>query len=182
MLREDKHELVAQMHDLFNTTGGIVVAHYKGMSVAEMNEMRAKMREVGAGVQVTKNKLTQIALKATPFEEMQELFKGPTAMIYAEDAVAVAKTSLAYAKGNDKFVIVGGGLPGQAIDPKGVEALSKMPSIEELRSKLLGVLIAPATKIVSVLPQPATKTVQVLAAPARDLVGVFKAYSQKEAA
>ena len=129
-----------------NESSTIVVAHQVGLTVAESSDLRAKMREAGAGFKVTKNRIAKLALKGTRFEELEPLFTGPTAVGTSTDPVAAAKTLVDYAKGNNKVTIVGGSMDGKTLDKAGVEALAKMPSLDELRGKLVGLLQAPQLK------------------------------------
>lgn len=171
MNRTQKAEVVSALQDKFADTGLIVVAHYAGMTVGEVTSLRRKMLNAGAGVKVAKNRLTQIALKGTKFENLTDLFTGPTLIAQSHDPVAAAKVAVEFAKGNDKLVILGGNLDGQKLDVKGIEALAKLPSLDELRAKLLGMLVTPATRIASVVQ-----------APAGQLARVVNAYAQKPAA
>lgn len=176
MDRGRKHEQVDALRGTFTDAGAVIVAHYSGLSVADMGALRQEMRNVGASFKVTKNSLARIALDGTPYANIQDLFTGPTGIAFADDPVAAAKAVVAYANKNDKFKIVGGGLGSTAMDVEGVRALAKMPPIEELRGRLLGVIVAPATQIVRILPAPATDVVGVLNAGAAKLVNVLRAY------
>ena len=138
------------------------------MSVAEITDLRAQLRAEGASLKVTKNTLAKIAIKGTKFEETTDLFSGPTAVASSQDPVAAAKAVHKYAKDNDKLIIIGGAMGSQVLDVAGVKALAAMPSLDELRGKLVGLLVAPATKIA-----------RVLQAPAQQMVGVTKAYGEK---
>ena len=182
MDRTQKEDLVATMRRTFEQTSIVVVTHYIGLSVAEMTRLRQEFRDAGARFRVTKNRLVRLALDGTPYEGISHLFVGPTAIAYADDPVAVAKVVVAYAKANEKLVIVGAGLGAQAINADAVKALATMPSLDELRGKLLGVIHAPASKLVGVLPAPASTLVRVLDAPAGKLHGVFRAYTERDKA
>lgn len=176
----DRGRKLAQVDELrgtFANAGAVIVAHYSGLSVADMGALRHEMRDVGASFKVTKNSLARIALDGTPYTNIQDLFTGPTGIAFAADPVAAAKAVVAYANKNSKFKIVGGGLGAMAMDIEGVKALAKMPPIEELRGRLLGVIVAPATQLVRILPAPATNVVGVLNAGAAKLVRVLHAYS-----
>jgi len=179
MLRAEKADVIERMKALFAESDVLIVSHYKGMTVAQDQVLRSKLREAGAGYRVTSNRLTKIALGDSVFAPLADMMTGPTAITYSRDPVAAAKAVLAYAKTNDKFQIIGGALPGQAFDAKGVEDLSKMPSIDELRAKILGMLVTPATRIASILPKPATELVRMLNAPAQAMVGVLAAQGAK---
>lgn len=171
MEKAKKAEVVESLHGLLSETGSVVVAHYSGLTVAEMGTLRARMRDAGASFKVAKNRLVVRALKGTAAEPVAHLFKGPTGIAFSKDPVAAAKVTAAYAKENEKLVILGGVVGTTALDVAGVKALAALPSLDELRGKLVGLLQAPATKIAGVL-----------AAPAGQLARVIGAYSKKEAA
>lgn len=162
MERSQKEAKVAALHDAFRAAQLVVVAHQSGMTVAQSTDLRRKMRAAGASFRVTKNRLARIALKGTAFEQIGDLFKGPTAIAVSGDPVAAAKVAVDYARTNDKLIIVGGGLGGKLLDPKGVEALSKLPSLDELRGRLLGMIQTPATRIAGVLQAPGAQLARVL--------------------
>lgn len=168
MDRTEKQELVAQFRSLFEDSGAVVVAHYSGMTVVQLEALRKRMREAGANFKVSKNRLTRLALEGTDFQGLQDLFKGPTAIAYSKDPVAPAKVAVEFAKTNDKLVILGGGMGKQVLDVEGVKSLASLPSLDELRGKLVGLLVAPATKIAGVVQAPAGK-----------LARVVKAYADK---
>jgi large subunit ribosomal protein L10 len=164
MDRVQKAELVAELNKVFSATSVVVVTRNKGMTVAQSTALRRKMRDAGATFKVTKNRLTRLALKGTPFEAMGDLLTGPTAIATSTDPVAAAKVAAAYAKENDKFEIVGGAMGTTVLDVNGVKALAELPSIDELRAKLIGLINAPATKIAQVVNAPASKLARVFAA------------------
>ena len=164
MNRAQKKQAVADLHQLFEENELVVVTHYSGLTVAEISELRAKMRENGASFKVTKNTLAKIALDGTRFSAMSDLFTGPTGMAVSQDPVAAAKTAYEFAKENDKLVIMGGALGETILDAQAVEALAKLPSLDELRSKLVGLLVAPATRVATVLQAPASQLARVTAA------------------
>jgi large subunit ribosomal protein L10 len=166
--RAQKAEAVEVLNETFQNNGVVVIAEYKGLTVAEMSDYRSKLRAEGGQFKVTKNRLAKLACKGTSYEGLVDMFKGPIGIAYSEDPVTAAKISYDFAKGNDKLVIVGGGMGENVLDKAGVEALAKLPSLDELRGKIIGVLQAPAQKLAGVTQ-----------APARDLVGVTKAYSEK---
>jgi len=168
MTREQKEEEIKGLNKRFSDNELVVVTHYSGLSVSDISELRSELRKEGATFKVTKNSLAKIALKGTKFESLDGLFTGPTGVATSQDSVAAAKVAHKFAKGNDKLIILGGALGDMVLDAKGVEAIAKLPSLDELRSKLIGLLQAPAQKIASIT-----------AAPARDLVGVTKAYGEK---
>jgi len=166
--RTQKEELVASMRSTFEEAGIVVVTQYSGLTVDDMTTLRNKMREVGAGFKVTKNRLTRLALEGTDYAGLADTFTGPTAIAYAADPVGAAKVAVEFAKKNDKLIVVGGAMPGTILDAAGVKSLAAMPSLDESRAKLVGLLQAPATKIAGVLQ-----------APAGQLARVFGAYSDK---
>jgi large subunit ribosomal protein L10 len=152
--------------ELVSTMNG-VVAHYKGLTVAEMQKLRSQMKQAGATVKVTKNTLTKIALEGTDVASIQSLMKGPTLLAYSSDPVAAPKVAIDFAKGNDKLVILGGAMGKTSLDPNGVKALASMPSLDELRAKLVGLIQAPATKVAQVVNAPAAKLARVFGAYAK---------------
>ena len=164
MNRTEKAELIETLQSAFNESSTIVVAHQVGMTVAESGDLRRKMREAGAGFKVTKNRIAKLALKGTRFEDLDSMFTGPTAVGMSEDPVAAAKVIVDYAKGNKKITIIGGSMDGKTLDQAGVEALAKMPSLDELRGKLVGLIQAPAAKIARVTQAPAGKVARVIKA------------------
>ncbi|MFV0643926.1 MAG: 50S ribosomal protein L10 [Sphingomonadaceae bacterium] len=171
MDRSQKADAVAQLNAVFNEVGVVVVTRNLGMSVAQSTELRQKVREAGASYKVAKNRLARLALKETSYEGLEEYLSGPTALAWSEDPVAAAKAVVDFAKTTDKIEIVGGSMGGQMLDDAGVKALASMPSLDELRGKLVGLINAPATKIA-----------QVVNAPAAKLARVFGAYGAKDAA
>jgi large subunit ribosomal protein L10 len=166
-----KAEVVEDLNGVFAKAGSVVVAHYTGMTVAQMADLRSRMRANGASFRVAKNRLAVRALKGTPVEGIAHLFKGPTGIAVSDDPIAASKVAVAYAKDNDKLVILGGAVGATALDASGVKALATLPSLDELRGKLVGLLVAPATKIAGIVQ-----------APAAQLARVVGAYSKKDAA
>ncbi len=166
MDRTEKEELVASLHNLFEETTMVVVTHYSGLTVAEMEGLRDRMREAGASFRVTKNRLTRLALEGTKFKDLNDLFSGPTGIAYSDDPVAAAKASVAFAKDNGKLIVLGGGLGRERLDVDGVKALASLPSLDESRANLVRLLKAPATKIAVVLQAPASQLARVLSAHA----------------
>ena len=164
MNRQEKAELIETLQTTLNDSTTVVVAHQVGMTVAESSDLRAKMREAGAGFKVTKNRIAKLALNSTPHTALESLFTGPTAIGTSADPVAAAKVLVEYAKGNDKLTIVGGSMDGKSLDKAGVEALAKLPSLDELRGKLVGILQAPAAKLARVAQAPAGKVARVIKA------------------
>lgn len=167
MDRIEKREAVASLASVFAETSIVVVTRNAGLTVAEVSELRRRMKVAGASYKVAKNRLARLALEGTPFGGIAPLLEGPTALAWAKDPVAVAKTAVEFAKTNEKLVIVGGALGAQTLSVEGIKALAELPSIEALRAKLLGVLVAPATRLVSVLQAPSGQVVRVLAAYAK---------------
>lgn len=166
MDRTQKSELVGSLHQSFEDTGLVVVTHYKGLTVAEITDLRAKMNAAGASFKVTKNRLTRLALAGTKFEGLGTLFIGPTAIAFSKDPVAAAKVAVEFAKGNEKLVILGGALGSNALGVDGVKALATLPSLDELRARLVGMISTPATRIAGVLQAPAGQLARVLNAKA----------------
>ncbi|SDB17142.1 50S ribosomal protein L10 [Bauldia litoralis] len=164
MDRAEKSQLVEDLGSVFNDTGVVVVAHYTGLTVAEMTSLRARMRDVGASVRVAKNRLVKLALKGTDVEHISDLFQGPTVLAYSADPVAAPKIAVEFAKGNEKLVILGGAMGTTSLDPEGVKALAALPSLDELRGKLVGLMAAPATQIARVLSAPAGQVARVIGA------------------
>ena len=164
MDRSQKEKLVASLNETLSAATSIVVTHQTGLTVAEVTELRRRMREAGAGFKVTKNRLARRALEGTKFEQLSALFKGPTAIAFSRDPVAAAKVAVEFAKKNEKLLIIGGGLGAQQLDAKGVNALATMPSLDQLRGKILGMLQTPATRIAGVLQAPGSKLARVFAA------------------
>jgi len=162
--RTEKREFVAELSNVFASTSMIVVTRNDGMTVSDVTALRRKMREAGANFKVAKNRLALLALDGTRFDGLKPLMKGPTAISWSQDPVAVAKAAVDFAKTNEKFVLVGGSLGTQVLDASGVKALSELPSLDSLRAKLLGLLAAPATRIAGVLQAPAGQLARVFAA------------------
>jgi large subunit ribosomal protein L10 len=162
--RAQKKELVTTLHDVFKDTGVVVVAHYAGMTVAQMTEFRKRVKEAGGSVKVAKNRLAMLAVKDTDAAPIADLFKGPTCIAYSKDPIAAAKTAVKYSRENDKLVILGGAMGTTVLDATGVKALADLPSLDELRAKLLGLLKAPAEKLVRTINEPAGSLVRVLQA------------------
>jgi large subunit ribosomal protein L10 len=162
--RQEKAELIETLQTTLNASSTVVVTHQVGMTVAESSDLRANMREAGAGFKVTKNRIAKLALKGTRYEELEGMFTGPTAIGTSADPVAAAKALVEFAKDNDKLTIIGGSMDGKTLDKAGVEALAKMPSLDELRGKLVGLIQAPAAKIARVTQAPAGKVARVIQA------------------
>lgn len=171
MNRTQKQEWIDTTHQQVAEAGIVIVAHYKGLTVAEMTELRGNVRKAGAGFKVTKNLLAKRAFGNTPYEKVIELFKGPTALAYASEPVAAAKALSEFAKKNDKLVLIGGAFGNTVLNKAQINELASLPSLDELRAKIIGLLNAPATKVAGVLQ-----------APAGQLARVFGAYAKKDAA
>lgn len=166
MDRSQKEAVVAELNGVFNEAAVVVVAEYSGLTVAQMTELRVKMRDAGASFKVTKNRLARLALDGTDYGSLSEKLKGPVGIAYSDDPVAAPKVVTDYAKGNEKFVVIGGAMGATELDPAGVKSLASLPSLDELRGKLVGLLQAPATKIAGVMQAPAGQLARVLAAKA----------------
>ena len=166
MDRAQKQALVETLQSDLAGSACIIVTHQSGLSVAEATELRRQMRSAGAGYRVTKNRLAKRALAGTEFASLAPLFTGPTAVAFSRDPVAAAKAAVSFANRNDKFTIVGGGLAGQTLDAAGVRALATLPSLDELRGKIIGLIQAPATKLAGLLQAPGAQLARVLAARA----------------
>jgi len=158
--REEKKQLLSDLNELFNASELVVVSHYKGLTVAEVSELRNNIRQVGAGFRVTKNRIAKLALKGTKFEGLAELFNGPTAIAFANDPISASKACVEFAKNNEKLVVIGGAMGTGVLSVDEINRLASIPSMDELRAKLIGLLQAPAAQ----------------------LARVTKAYSEKEAA
>ena len=164
--RSMKQELVDTLHSTFKQSNLVVVAELRGLTVAELTDFRRKMRAEGAGLKVAKNRLARRALTDTNYATLDSLFVGPTVIGFSVDPIAAAKVALNFAKTNEKVTIKGGSMNGLLLDKSGVEALATLPSLDELRGKLVGVLVAPATKIAAVLQAPGSQLARVLNAHA----------------
>jgi large subunit ribosomal protein L10 len=162
--RAQKREFVAELNEVFNSTSAVVVTHYSGLSVAEITDLRRRMRDAGASFKVTKNRLTKLALDGTRYDKIADLFTGPTAIAYSDDPVAPAKVAVEFAKSNEKLILLGGAMGETQLDESGIKALASLPSLDELRGKIVGLIQAPATKIAGVLQAPAGQLARVMAA------------------
>lgn len=168
MDRSGKEKLVTELQETLNAANLVVVTQQNGLSVAEVSDLRRKMRAAGAGFKVAKNRLARLALTGTKHEDLGKLLKGPTAIAYSNDPIAAAKVAVLYAKTNDKLSIVGGSMGTQALNADGIKALASLPSLDELRARLVGMLQTPATRLAVVT-----------GAPAGQLARVFGAYARK---
>lgn len=171
MDRAQKEQVVEELGQIFASSGVVVVAHYEGMTVAEMQDLRAQMREAGGSVRVAKNRLAKIALEGSPAASIASYLTGMTVLAFSEDPVAAAKVSDAYAKSNDKFVILGGAMGGSALDPAGVKAVAQLPSREELIASIVASIGAPASNIAGAI-----------GAPASNIAGILTTLEEREAA
>ena len=171
MDRSQKAESVAQLNAVFNEVSLVVVTRNLGLTVAQSTALRTKMRDAGASYKVSKNRLAKLALKDTQYAGLEDYLVGPIALAWSADPVAAAKAAVDFAKTNDRLEIVGGSMGGTMLDQAGVKALASMPSLNELRSKIVGLVNAPATKVA-----------QLVNAPAAKLARVFGAYAAKDAA
>lgn len=162
MDRAQKEAVVGELGQIFTDSGVVVVSHYVGLTVAEMQDYRARMRDVGGSVRVAKNKLAKIALEGTPCEGVKDLLSGMTVFAYSEDPVAAAKATEAFAKDNDKLVVLGGSMGENLLDPAGVKAVAAMPSREELIASIVGCIGAPASNIAGAIGAPASNIASIL--------------------
>ncbi|GGJ44111.1 50S ribosomal protein L10 [Neoroseomonas lacus] len=167
MDRTEKREFVASLATVFAETSFVLVAQNKGLTVADVSELRRRMRAAGASYKVAKNRLATLALEGTRFQGVAPLLKGPTAIAWSTDPVAVAKTAVEFAKTNDKFVVLGGALGTQNLDATGIKALAELPSLETLRAQLVGLIQTPATRIAGILQAPGGQVARVLSAYAK---------------
>ena len=166
MDRSQKAQVVESLNKALQTKSLVVITRQSGLTAGETADLRRKMRAADASFKVAKNRLARLALKGTQFEGLADLFKGPTAIASSADPVAAAKAAVDYANQNEKLVIVGGAMGSKLLDAEGVKALAKLPSLNELRAKLLGMLQTPATRVASVLQAPAGQLARVLKAKA----------------
>ena len=171
MNRTEKQQWIETTNTDVKEAGIVLVAHYKGLTVAEMTDLRVKVRAAGAGFKVTKNLLAKRAIAGTPYEKIVDLFKGPTAIAYSNDPVSAAKALQEFSKKNGKLVLVGGAFGETVLDQKSIAQLASLPSLDELRAKIIAILQTPATRLAGVTQ-----------APAGQLARVFNAYATKPAA
>lgn len=167
----EKQKAVEELGGIFAKAGVVVVAHYAGLTVAQMQTLRRRMREAGGEVRVAKNRLAKIALEGNPAKGMGNFLKGQTVLAYSEDPVAAAKVARGFAKDHDKYVILGGAMGDQVLDPAGVETVASMPSREELIATIVGMIGAPAGNLVAAI-----------GAPASDIAGILTTLEEREAA
>ncbi|WP_273699688.1 50S ribosomal protein L10 [Paracoccus sphaerophysae] len=171
MDRAQKEQVVEELGQIFESSGVVVVARYEGMTVAEMQALRAQMRDAGGAVRVAKNRLAKIALDGKPAASIADYLTGMTVLAFSDDPVAAAKVADAYAKTNDKFVILGGAMGENALDPAGVKAVAQLPSREELIASIVACLGAPASNIAGAI-----------GAPASNIAGILSTLEEREAA
>jgi large subunit ribosomal protein L10 len=169
MDRAQKADSIEDLKTVFAGAGAVVVTHYMGLTVAEMSELRARLRKEGASLKVVKNRLAQKAMDGSAGDAGDRLFKGPVAIAFAKDPVSAAKVVIQYAKDNDKFTVVGAVLGKTVLNADGVKSLSTLPSLDQMRGTIIGLIQAPATKVAGVLQ-----------APAGQLARVFNAYATKD--
>jgi large subunit ribosomal protein L10 len=162
--RAAKKEAVATLNGVFKSTAVVVVAHYSGLTVPQMQNLRKQMKQAGATVKVAKNRLAKIALEGTDAAVIVPLLKGPTLIAYSGDPIAAPKVATDFAKANEKFVILGGTMGPTVLNPEGVNALASLPSLDELRGKLIGLVQAPAGKIARLMNAPGAQLARVFAA------------------
>jgi large subunit ribosomal protein L10 len=165
--RGEKKELVEALKAAFKAANVVVVAHYSGLTVAQMQVLRRQMRQAGATVKIAKNRLAKIALDGTDVVAIAPLLRGPTLIAFSGDPVAAPKVAVDFARGHERFVILGGAMGKTALNPDGVKALASLPSLDELRAKLVGLIQAPATKIAQLVNAPAAKVARVIQAYAK---------------
>ena len=169
MKRSEKKELVQKLKDEINASSSVIVTHYSGLTVDESEQLRSEMRNNGAKFKVTKNRLTKLALEQTQFKDIADLFTGPTAIAYSDDPVAPAKVAVSFEKKLEKFKIIGGAYDGEKIDLKKINFLASLPSMDELRGKIVGLISAPAQKIASLMKEPAGQIARLVDAQSKSL-------------
>jgi large subunit ribosomal protein L10 len=169
--RSQKAELIASLNKTFQSAELVIVTQQTGLTVAEITDLRRQMRAAGAGFKVAKNRLTQRALEGTRFQPLSDLFKGPTALAYSKDPVAAAKVTVGFADKNEKLKIVGGSLGERKLDVAGIKALATLPSLQEMRARMAGLIAAPATRLATVVAAPAAQLARVVGAHARKAGG-----------
>ena len=169
MKRSDKKEFVQKLKNEIETSSSVIVAHYSGLTVDQSEQLRSEMRNNGAKFKVTKNRLTKLALEQTKFKVIADLFTGPTAIAYSDDPVAPAKVAVSFEKKLEKFKIIGGGYDGERIDLEKINFLASLPSLDELRGKIVGLISAPAQKIASIVKEPAGQMARLVSAQSKNL-------------
>ena len=169
MKRSDKKDFVKKLKDEIESSSSVIVTHYSGLTVEESEQLRSEMRDNGAKFRVTKNRLTKLALEQTQFKAMTDLFSGPTAIAYSEDPVAPAKVAVNFEKKFEKFKIIGGGYDGEKIDIEKINYLATLPSLDELRGKIVGLISSPAQKVARIVKEPASQLARILSAQSKSL-------------
>ncbi|MEN8236615.1 MAG: 50S ribosomal protein L10 [Pseudomonadota bacterium] len=167
MHRSEKEQIVSSLHEALKQAGLVVVTRQTGLTVAQSTDLRRQMRQAGANYRVVKNTLSRLAIAGTPYQGIAQMLSGPTAIAYSQDPVAAAKIAVKFAEKNEKFKVIGGGLGDEALGVEAVQALAKLPSLDELRGKLVGVLTAPMGNLVRVLQAPSGQLVRVIGAYGR---------------
>jgi large subunit ribosomal protein L10 len=165
--RSQKADLIATLNKTFKGAELVIVTQQTGLTVSEITDLRRQMRAAGAGLKVSKNRLTRRALEGTRFQGLSDLFKGPTAVAYSTDPVAAAKITVGFADKNEKLKIVGGSLGERKLDVAAIKALATLPSLDEMRARVVGLIAAPATRLATVLQAPAAQLARVVGAHAR---------------
>ena len=169
MKRSDKKEFVQKLKDEIDTSSSVIVTHYSGLTVQESEQLRSEMRNNGAKFKVTKNRLAKLALEQTRFKVIADLFTGPTAIAYSDDPAAPAKVAVSFEKKLENFKIIGGGYDGEKIDLEKINFLATLPSMDELRGKIVGLISAPAQKIASIVKEPAGQMARLVSAQSKSL-------------
>ena len=169
MKRSEKKDFVQKLKEEIDMSSSVIVTHYSGLTVNESEQLRLEMRNNGAKFKVTKNRLTKLALEQTHFKNLADLFTGPTAIAYSDDPVAPAKVAVSFEKKLEKFKIIGGGYDGEKIDLEKINFLATLPSVDELRGKIVGLISAPAQKIASIVKEPAGQMVRLLNSQSKSL-------------
>ncbi len=164
MKRSEKKDFVDKLKDEINNSSSVIVTQYSGLTVKETENLRKEMRDNGAKFRVTKNRLTKLAIADTQFKDISDLFAGPTAVAYSSDPVAPAKISVSFEKKYENFKIIGGGYNGEKIDKNKINFLAELPSLDELRGKLIGLISAPAQKIATIAKEPGSQIARLLSA------------------
>ena len=167
MNRTQKKEFVSSLNKDFNESDLLVVTQYSGLDVKKMEELRSKMRDVDVKFKVTKNRLTKLALKGSSFENVDELFNGPTAIAYSKNSIQAAKVAVEFSKKNNKLKIIGGSFEGELIGKEKINFLATLPSLDELRSIIISLIMAPATKVATILQAPGNQIARVISAHAK---------------
>lgn len=164
MLRSEKTEVVESLKAIFSNNSSVILAHYHGLTVDQMTSLRSRMREGGVEIVVAKNTLAKLAIQGSAFSDLEKHFNGPTAIAASNDAVAVAKIINTFSEENDKLKLIGAIIDGRSVDPMGIKQVAKMPSLDELRAKILRLILAPASSIASIIAAPGGKIARVLSA------------------